>query len=150
MQDWINTHPGAMAVIVPLYVIVLITLVTSHITGWAALAKEYRLRTTFLGSSWRMQSAKMRFKVGYSNCLTVGANSDGLYLGTLFLIRLAHPPLFLPWREVAAMGRRKSWILGEFVGLQLGHELRIPFWIRDSLASKLKDAAGGHWPVESI
>lgn len=152
MQDWINTHTGALWVIIPLYVVFLLQLgglVASRVGGWAALAREYRLRATFIGSSWRMQSAEMRFMTGYNNCLTVGANADGLYLGTVFLLRFAHPPLFVPWREISVR-RSKVWIFGEYVRMQLGHELQIPFLIRPSLASKLRDVAGGSWPVESI
>ncbi len=91
----------------------------------------------------------MRWLVGYGNCLTVGANSDGLYLGILFLFRFMHPPLFIPWREVSIRTKR-IWILGERVTLTLGREVAIPLTIRGRLIGELKAAAGNGWPLEAI
>ena len=90
----------------------------------------------------------MRWLTGYGNCLTVGANSYGLYLRILFLFRFMHPPLFIPWSEVSIKTRRNL-ILGEQVTLTLGHERAIPLTIR-RLISKLKAAVGSAWPLEAI
>jgi len=147
-----DSHPEWMPVILPAYFVTLwlfVSFILSHIGGWATLAKQYRLQRPFTGAKWHFQSGQMRLLAGYSRCLTAGCNTDGLYLGILFLFRFAHPPLFLPWNEISVQ-RKKIWLFGDYVRLELGHELQIPLWIRGSLADKLKGAAGGHWPVEEV
>jgi hypothetical protein len=63
-------------------------------------------------------------------------------------MRVAHPPLFIPWREIS-VSRKKVWWINQ-VRFCLGRELKIPLTIRDSLAQKLQSAAGSSWPVESV
>jgi hypothetical protein len=78
----------------------------------------------------------------------VGANPTGLYLAVLFPFRVAHPPLFIPWNEVTQAKTRIFFI--SMVRFQLGREYPIPLSIRESLAAKLKIAAGNGWPIETL
>jgi hypothetical protein len=78
-----------------------ISYVIAHIGGWFRLARFYRFSGAFLGERWRFQSAQMRWKVGYNNCLTVGASPEGLYLSVMFILRFGHPPLFVPWSDIS-------------------------------------------------
>jgi len=84
----------------------------------------------------------------YRNCLVVGASPTGLYLAVFFPFRVAHPPLFIPWNEVT-LSRSRIFLMN-MVRFQLGRERPIPLSIRESLASKLKAAAGNAWPIESL
>ncbi len=120
----------------------------SHLGGWASLARNYSYPDKFSGDRWRFQSAQMRWFMGYNNCLTIGANAEGLYLSILFPFRFAHPPLFIPWREISVIPRKILWI--RFVELRLGRELAMPLRIRERLAQKLKNAAGASWPAETV
>jgi hypothetical protein len=120
----------------------------SHIGGWASLAEHYRCQEPFLGSCWRMQRGEFRWFIAYNNCLMVGADPRGLFLGVFVLFRLGHPPLFIPWRDISVSRRKFVWI--KRVRFVLGHDVQIPFTISDRLAQKLQDAAGSSWPVESI
>lgn len=70
------------------------------VSGWKTLATDYGCDTPFTGSLLHMRSGRLRF-VGYNNCLNLGSNADGLYVSTLFLFRLGHPPLFIPWSDVS-------------------------------------------------
>jgi hypothetical protein len=80
--------------------------------------------------------------------LTVGADPSGLYLSVMFLFRIGHPPLFLPWHEVSV--RRRWKVLGlRYVELRLGQEEQLPFQISGTLADRIKAAAGASWPVEA-
>lgn len=36
------------------------------------------------------------------NALTIGVNSEGVYLSMFVLFRIAAPPLFIPWADVFA------------------------------------------------
>ena len=70
------------------------------VSGWRRLARVYRLTTPFNGRQWRFRSARMRWSTNYSGCLTIGADVRGLYLGVLFVFRIGHPPVFVPWSDV--------------------------------------------------
>jgi len=148
-QKWIDRH---FAAVFPIYFVLLwlgIAALISYIGGWRALSKSFRAGEPFVGTKRYFQSGQMRWLVGYGNCLTVGANSDGLYLGILFLFRFVHPPLFIPWSEVSVR-TKQNWLLGERVTFALGREAAIPLTIRGRLIGKLKAAAGNGWPLEAI
>jgi len=88
----------------------------------------------------------MRWIAAYGNCLTVGANIDGLYLATSPLFRLAHPPLLIPWNEVSHSKRRILFF--PMMRFELGRETAVPLWVRETLAERLKNVAGKAWPVD--
>jgi hypothetical protein len=119
-------------------------IIVSYVGGWASLAEQYRCAEPFTGPCWRFQNGRFRWLAGYNNCLTVGADPQGLFIGIFPLFRIAHPPLFIPWREISVTRKRVFWI--RQVQLILGNELKIPFTIRESLARKLQAAAGSSWP----
>lgn len=81
-----------------------ITLVVSIMGGWFVLAKYYRATQPFNGTRWHFRSASVhtesRPQSNYAGVLTLGANSQGLYISVLFPFRIGHPPLFIPWSEV--------------------------------------------------
>jgi len=148
-QRWIDQH---FALVFPIFFVLLwmvISALISYVGGWRTLSRSFRATEPFAGAKRYLQSGQMRWIAGYNNCLTVGADSNGLYLAILFPFRLMHPPLFVPWSEVSVRTRR-SWLLGERVTLTLGREVAIPLTIRGRLIGKLKAAAGNSWPLETI
>lgn len=137
--------------ILPCYVValwMLVGAVVSYIGGWTTLAQHFRLRTPFTGKRWKQQSGQRRWIAGYSNCLTVGCNPEGLYLAMMPLFRFRHPQLLIPWQEIGISQRRI--LFWHYVRLGLGRELDIPLYLRPKLADRVKRAAEGHWPRESI
>lgn len=82
-----------------------VTLLLSRLGGWHRLARRYRSSSPFPGRIWRFQSAKFNW-AGYNNCLSVGGNEAGLYVAPLFLFRLGHPRLFIPWGEIVIEEKR--------------------------------------------
>lgn len=84
-----------------------ISLVISRIGGWSALAKRYRLEDSFDGERMRFRSGQMRYAMSYNNCLTIGADRRGLYLAVFFFFRPGHPPLFIPWSEIAVTQKQR-------------------------------------------
>jgi hypothetical protein len=90
----------------------------------------------------------MRWLCGYRNCLTVGANSEGLYLSTLAFFPLFHPPLFIPWTEVSVVSKKLFFVAG--VRFDLGRDTAAPLWVREQLAERVKSAAGQGYPVETL
>jgi hypothetical protein len=105
MQEWMNQY---FPVVFPLFFVgmwIISTYWVAFMSGWRLLAKRFRLQGTFTGQKWTMQSARMRWLSQYNNVLTVGADSTGLFMATMFLFRTGHPPLFVPWSGLLAFGR---------------------------------------------
>jgi len=118
----------------------------SHLGGWATLAQQYRWEGEFSGPRWNYQCGQLRWWASYNNCLTVGADPRGLYLWVFPLLRIAHPPLFIPWRDITVSRVKVLWV--QQVRFCLGRDLQIPFTVRGSLAQKLQSVAGHSWPEQ--
>lgn len=148
-QEWIDHNLG---IVLPIYFVTLWTGIYFFIAksgGWRLLARRFRMNSSFVGEKWSMQSAAMRFGVSYNNCLTVGANSMGLFVQPMILFRLWHPPLFVPWSEIRRFPKKR--LLWDFMEYRLGREEEIPFTVRPKLARKIQAAAvqtGAAMPIE--
>ena len=114
--------------------------VLATIGGWRRLAETYRFEGTFEGSRWRFTSARMRWGVNYNGCLTIGANERGLYVAVLFLFRLAHPPLFIPWSDVRVTEQRG--LVFKYLEFGFLKAPAVPFRVRHQLGSALLQAGG--------
>ena len=77
----------------------------------------------------------MRFKVSYGNVIRMTAAEDALYISVLFLFRIGHPPLCIPWNKIKIARTRFLWM--RFVVLTLGGQERIPMRISERMARKL-------------
>ncbi len=42
--------------------------------------------------------------VTYRNSLNIGITEEGLYLSFIFIMRLFHPPLLIPWEKISKAG----------------------------------------------
>ena len=71
----------------------------------------------------------------YRGVLRITAAADALYLSVATTMRIGHPPLSIPWNEIAFS--RTSFLFTRFVVLTLGREERIPLRIPESAARKL-------------
>ena len=144
-QAWVDSHPLLFVVLNISFGYVIVSIVISYVGGWASLARKFRFRGQFHGSRWRGQSGLMRWIAGYHNCLTVGANENGLYLAGFPFLLLGHPPLLIPWNEVSHAKRMT--LFSSMVRFELGRETAIPFFVRETLAERLRNVAGKAWPV---
>ena len=147
MQGWVDRHPFLFVSATILVAWVAVSLIISYTGGWNSLAHIFRCREAFSGLQCGWQSGQMRWLAHYRNCLTLGANPQGLYLAVSFPFRLAHPPLLIPWNEISLT--RKRLLFVPMVRFQLGRELSVPLWVREPLANRLSEAAGTLWPKES-
>ena len=73
----------------------------ANMGGWRLLAQAYPLRAPFPSARRSFVGARVG-SVNYHGCLHVSADAAGLYIAVLALFRAAHPPLFIPWRDIAA------------------------------------------------
>ncbi len=151
MQHWLDQHHAALVFIFPVYFVALwflVAAVISYLGGWTALAKRFRLNAPFVGECFKRQSGQMRWFTRYNNVLTVGCNTEGLYLAMMWLFGFRHPPLLIPWDEITVSQRQI--LFWRFVRLELGRGLDIQLLLREELAEKLKRIAGDRWPIERI
>jgi hypothetical protein len=115
-----------------------------RISGWSTLANYYRLSGSFIGQCWRFQSAEMRWRVGYNNCLTIGANESGLYLSVFLLFRFGPPNLFIPWVDLSVS--LKKGLFRKYMEFQFQQAPNIPFRVAERLGQKIAEGAGKAWP----
>ncbi len=149
---WIRQHPALfLALGLPLYLAglwLIISAITSALSGWRALARYDRFPGRFPGTTWHWQSAAMRYWTRYGNVLVVGAGPEGLYLATTFVMRVFHPPLLIPWNEVKVHMQKP--LFGKLVSFNLGWQLQIPLRVRHDLGEKIRLAAGAAFPMETV
>lgn len=117
-----------------------ISFLLSVFSGWRQLSQYYRSSGLFKGRRFYFQSAAMRLRASYNSAFIVGVSSEGLYLSILFLFRVGHPPLLVPWEDI-------SWTEkpGRFWGgfkLQFARCPSIPFLISRRLMEKIANAVG--------
>lgn len=133
-----------MTLLLPLFVgsftvlLLLVGAFNSLASGWRLLAARFAYSPEFRGRSWNWQSGQLRW-VRYRNCLTLGANRDGLYLAILALFRFRHPPLHIPWKEITITPKRSFFRQG--MEFRLGGEEGVPLWVSAALAERLRQAS---------
>jgi hypothetical protein len=115
----------------------------SALIGWRALAARFRSDSAPCGDlrtagPW-FATVYMRGWTHYSGVIRMTAAGDALYLSVLMPFRVGHPPLRIPWDEIAFTRTRR--FLQNFVALTLGTQERIPFRISERTARKLGLAA---------
>jgi hypothetical protein len=113
--------------------------------GWRWLAAQYPEPGPFQGA-YRTWKSGMVGLSRYNHVLHVGADSDGLALRVMFLFRVGHPPLFIPWDDVASAERRGVFL---FRHVQLRFKrssVALRLQGRD-LEDYLRTASGGRFPL---
>ena len=99
--------PPALILILFCLWIGLILGVLRYMSGWATLARVYRTQQGLQGEKHSFRSGSLN-GVNFNNCLTLGANRDGLYLSTLFPFSLAFPALADPMAGSDSHGFQRS------------------------------------------
>jgi hypothetical protein len=111
----------------------------SFISGWYTLSERFRKQSEPYGETKSagpfFYTVYMRFWGHYSGVIRMTAAEDALYLSVLFLFRIGHPPLCIPWKEIQ-FGRTK-FFWRQYVVLTLGEQERIPMRISERMARKL-------------
>lgn len=123
-------------------------MLVSRMTGWHRLAERFALQGDFPAERWRFKSATARYGSQYNNCLTIAANPMGLYMAMLPGFRMGHPPLFIPWSEIAIA--RTKVLFWNVVQFRIGRESPVTFGFRENFADQIRLAAGASWPREGL
>jgi hypothetical protein len=91
-------------------------LLLSFIGGWIRLSINYKKPEdkVFTGVLNKVYNASMGI-AGYQY-LMLGLDKDGLYLNAPLLLRIGHPPLYIPWDQITAKTKKS---LFAFINIQL-------------------------------
>jgi hypothetical protein len=119
----------------------LLTVLISRLTGWAVLARRFRSQSEPYGDArtvgpWLL-TIYMRYWTHYSSIVKITAANDALYLSINMIgFRAGHPPLSIPWSEIAFSSQ--TWIFfRRYVVMILGKQEKIPLRISERTARKL-------------
>lgn len=74
--------------------------------GWIDLASHFGYADNFSGNRIGVTSASIN-GVNYNNCLLVKVNEQGIYIKPVFVFRLFHQPILIPWREIKSIRDKK-------------------------------------------
>lgn len=126
-----------------------ILLMISAVGGWGRLASHYRRTESITGTTWRFKSMGMRLwmPANYGGCLFVIANDEGIGFSVLFLFRIGHPPLFIPWSDIEVIEERFFYVFKR-VRLTFSEEPSVAMWLDTKLAKKIQAAVGQDWFAE--
>lgn len=92
--------------------------------GWRRLAEEFAAEPGTRGRIV-LGTATMRYGTNYGHVILLDCRTTGLVLSVHKLFRLAHPPLLIPWAQVAAESTKVLWIFPA-MRLELGRDAHIP------------------------
>ena len=84
----------------------------SMLSGWGHLASRFRCVSKFDGETFRFSGMSMRsgiLSASYGNCAFITVGRPGIGISLLFLFRVFHPPLLIPWSDIEAVHREQRW-----------------------------------------
>jgi hypothetical protein len=142
-------HPELLIVFVVGWfclVVSVVMFVLSRASGWALLAKRFRVDGDFMGNIWNWQSGRLRSWCNYNNCLKVGADGQYLYLGVMKPFGFFHAPLLIPWSEIEVQTGKMIFGFYDTALLRLGREEQVSLRVYGRLVDRLRQAAGPGWP----
>ena len=144
MSDFLHWWP---ALFLP-FMWVLVSWIISRAGGWALLGKVYLAQDSITsdGETWKFQSLQMRWGINYGNCVTVRANPLGLGLSVLWLLRIGHPPLLIPWADITIHRVRRSRFFPPWIEFRFRLDPSIPIRMSDKLFSKVLDSSDRYHP----
>ena len=135
-----HTMPSPLLLLLPLGFGVVACTILRYVTGWAALARFYRLTRPYTGPSTAFQSATLNW-AAFNNCLILGADGTGLYVSVFFPLTLAFPPLLIPWSDISATP--KQGIFVPVIAFQFAQVPSASWSVTESLGRRLLAARPG-------
>ena len=116
-----------------------VSIVISLFSGWYELSGRFKKESDPYGETHRagplFYTVYTRLWTRYSSVIRITSAEDALYLSVLFLFRVGHPPLRIPWTEIKLSRTKHFW--RRYVVLTLGEKEKIPMRISERMARKL-------------
>lgn len=91
----------------------------SFIGGWRRLARRYRATRPPEGRRAIRGMTGMVGITSYNRVLTVTIADDGMFLAPLWMFRIGHPVLFIPWRDIRNSRHARSFFR-DYVAFDVG------------------------------
>jgi len=124
----------------------LIGFFASNLFGsWAKLTKQYATQKQFAGQKWRFEVVTVG-NVKYNSCITVGSNSEGLYLSPFIILRLGYPAILIPWENLRLKTEERLFERVHFLEANGFTEIKII--IHDRLLSRISQASQGKFSAQ--
>ena len=123
---------GSIEWFLPLFVVtwVFTCAMLSFVGGWRRLAVRFPASSAIDGDKFRFASMSLvsgHFPVRYNNSLFVTVGRAGLALSVLFLLRVMHPPLFIPWSAIETVRPERFWLVSGTAVYLRGFNKRLLF-----------------------
>ena len=111
----------------------------SIFSEWRFLSKQYPCNGKFDGEKFSFRTMKIG-GVNYSYCVTFGVNRTELYLGIMFLFRIGHKPIKVPFSQMK--GKKQEGAFFTYVILSINS---VDIRISQKLAERIVTASNGAW-----
>lgn len=105
-------------VVFPLFFIRIIFLISRF--GWYRLAKNYAYDGFFTGDPVKRLSMRIGTS-NYNNVLQVKVNYEGIYIRPVFIFKLFHPAVMIPWKDIPEPEKKNS-LLARRIYFETGKE----------------------------
>jgi hypothetical protein len=138
LQGWIDEHPVLFVLFVAFFAWNAGGVSLSFISGWALLARKYRIRGRFNGRRCWFVSGRIGI-VPIARGLVVGANSEGIYLAVFPLFRPGCPPLLIPWSDTSVPRERSFFVPS--MDFQVGTSPSVVLSVNSHVAEAIVNAA---------
>ena len=115
-----------------------ISLLLSHVGGWAKLAEHYADRDDEKGDTYYMRSGYVG-AVNYKSCLIIRVCENGLRLSILFPFRIGHPPVFIPWDQFHSVSEKRVLFfrfVDTYVGMPVVANVVLPIWVHEHMPAQ--------------
>lgn len=127
----------------------------SRAEGWHELHKYYPVRDPYQGRWLGKDLDDMHVQFNHSetvNAINVGADSQGMYLSVSMVFRPFHPPLFIPWSDVAGVGVKEvPWLKKDnLVKFTFAMNPNIPVYLDPSFAEEIENLSQGQWRMPAL
>lgn len=103
-----------------------IVMFLSRASGWHDLALRFSCPVAPPGDSFSGQSAMFGW-ARYKSTVTVTIADQGVHLALFFLFQMGHPPILIPWSEIAS-AEASSYLFFKTTRLKLRNGITVDFW----------------------
>jgi hypothetical protein len=142
--------PTWLAALVPLFfagIFYFVLLILSTVGGWTRLAESYPDDVPAEGITFRWQSAQFGL-ANYGRCLNITVDHARFRLSAVWLFRLAHPPISIPWGDIR-VERGRSWFM-EVGTFRFARAPGVTVRMKRRLVDRIVDASHGQLRIQPV